>query len=146
MKTRFSLKIYTRKALKCITLLVVVCMNIDCFTKKIEVNSLTNTYFKNSYTKKEFYYYSFVYKKAAFATGVTFHFKTDSLFTFYSCNPNDEPHEGKYKIKDNSIFLSDCDYSILPKHFIFIDSNKIIGSMYVKKMNQTLIFICKKND
>jgi hypothetical protein len=93
--------------------------------------------------KMELYYNCMRYRVKHFPAGMSFHFKADSTFVYSSCDPN-SPFEGRYQVRQDTIFL-DCAYGLLPKQFVFSDENTIVGTMFLKKRQEILYFICKKD-
>jgi hypothetical protein len=130
-----------------ICIILCMCFLVNCKSRRTaRIHDLTNTYFNHSMTKMQLYYYSLRYRKngkLTFAVGIRLHFKPDSTFVYYSCDPN-SPFEGRYQVRQDSIFL-DCAYSLLPKQFVFSDENTIIGSLFLKNQQKNCYFICQKD-
>jgi hypothetical protein len=126
------------------TIILLFCFTESChpYRQRVVVG-LADTFFKDSYTKMELYYYR-IWHRSLTVGGVAFHFKPDSTFLFYSCDPG-SPHMGKYQVKQDTIFINDCTHSLVPKQFVFLDRNKIIGDIFIKKYNKKCVFICQQD-
>ncbi len=116
----------------------ILCL-LSCRPNEIETNFKTGTY-DASFDKFDAYYYKLQGSKLM--GGTSMEFREDGTFNFhFNCTKG--TYHGHYAIKNDTILLSDANFS-LPQKFIIDKEDRIVGELESGEVSYIFIYKFKQ--